>query len=273
MPYFMDRHDIPDATPADVAHAHLQDLEVQDRYGVRYLSYWFDYDRHSAFCLVDAPNEQQALAVHAASHGLLPSKIIPVDRNTVEMFLGRIADPADTGFATSAFRVIMFTDMAGSTELTQQLGDDTAMALLRRHDSILRTALEAHRGSEVKHTGDGIMVSFASATDALGCAIAMQRAIAAHNAAGTSPQFQVRIGLAAGEPVTEGGDMFGAAVQLAARLCSAAAPGEICLSEALSELAIGKRFLFTAPREVTLKGFGHPVRAVRLQWDDIPHAV
>jgi class 3 adenylate cyclase len=269
VPYFMDRHDLPGITPQEVAQAHLQDLNVQERFGVRYLSYWFDYERQAAFCLVEAPDEKQAVAVHAAAHGLLPSRIIPVDRGTVEMFLGRIVDPSETGVATSGFRVIMFTDMEGSTNITQRLGDDAAMVLLRRHDSITRTALDAYQGSEVKHTGDGIMASFGSVTNSLSCSIAIQRAIAAHNQeAAADDGFLVRIGIAAGEPVTEQGDMFGAAVQLAARLCSSASAGEICLTDTLRGLAIGKRFEFTAPRELSLKGFDEPIRAVLLRWTE-----
>lgn len=269
MTYYMDRHDLPGATPADVALAHQQDLAVQERFGVRFLSYWFDYDRHTAFCLVDAPSEDAARAVHAASHGFMPSEIIAVDRSMVEMFLGRVVDPAVTGSADSAFRVIMFTDMQGSTELTQRLGDDAAMAVLRRHDSIVRSTLQANHGTEVKHTGDGIMASFVQVSDALGCAIAIQREIATHNAAAEpDAQFQVRIGVTAGEPVTERDDLFGATVQLAARLCSAAAPGEICVAETVSGLALGKRFEFTPTRELTLKGFTGTVRAVGLRWAD-----
>jgi class 3 adenylate cyclase len=201
---------------------------------------------------------------------MLPNRIIPVDRSSVEMFLGRIVDPSESGVATSGFRVIMFTDMAGSTAATQRLGDEAAMVLLRRHDSIIRTALDAHQGSEVKHTGDGIMASFTSVTNSLSCSIAIQRAIAAHNdvAAAAGDRFLVRIGIAAGEPVTEQGDMFGAAVQLAARLCSSTAAGEICLSDTLRGLAIGKRFEFSAPMDLDLKGFDEPVRAVLLHWAD-----
>jgi class 3 adenylate cyclase len=269
VPYFMDRHDLPGITPQEVAQAHLQDLNIQDRFGVKYLSYWFDYERQAAFCLVEAPDEKQAVAVHAAAHGLLPNRIIPVDRGTVEMFMGRIVDPIETGHVTSGFRVIMFTDMQGSTSITQRLGDEAAMVLLRRHDSIIRAALEAHQGSEVKHTGDGIMASFGSVTHSLSCSIAIQRGIALHNQeAATDESFLVKVGIAAGEPVTEQGDMFGAAVQLAARLCGSAEPGEIYLSDALRGLAIGKRFSFTGPIDLSLKGFDEPVRAVLLQWRD-----
>jgi len=269
MPYFMDRHDVPDATSDDVARTHLQDLAVQERFGVKYLTYWFDYARNSAFCLVEAADEGQALAVHAESHGLVPNQIMPVDRSAVEMFLGRALDPTETGITQSAFRVIMFTDIEGSTDLTQRLGDDRAMVLLRRHDSIIRAALEAHRGREVKHTGDGIMASFEAATDALSCATSIQRAIALHNdaAQGADDQFQVRIGIAAGEPVTEGGDLFGAAVQLAARLCNRATARGICVSEAVRDLTIGKQFTFAPVEEVELKGFEHPMRTAHLHWE------
>lgn len=268
MPYFMDRHDVPDATADDVAQAHLQDLAIQERFGVQYLTYWFDYQRNAAFCLVEAPDEGSAVGVHAESHGLVPSRITPVDHGTVEMFLGRPVDPTESGSVESAFRVIMFTDMENSTDTTQRLGDEAAMLLLRRHDSIIRTALEAHLGTEVKHTGDGIMASFASVTNALNCAIAIQRAVSLHNAGATDDdgRFRVRIGIAAGEPVTEDGDLFGAAVQLAARLCGHAPAEGICVSEAVRELTIGKQFSFEPVKEVALKGFDSPVRVADLEW-------
>jgi len=270
MPYYMDRHELPGVTAEDVAAAHLQDLEVQERFGVKYLSYWFDYDRQSAFCLVDAPDETLARAVHQASHGLSPSHIIPVDRGTVEMFLGRVVDPAESGETRAAFRAIMFTDMEGSTNLTQRLGDEGAMRLLRRHDSIIRGALGQHRGTEVKHTGDGIMASFDSVTDVLSCSMTVQQRIQANNdeAASDDERFRVRIGIGAGEPVTERGDLFGAAVQLAARLCDSASAGHICVSEAVCELAMGKRFPFGPVEEIQLKGFDKPARVVSLNWQD-----
>lgn len=271
MPYYMDRHDLPGATAEDVAAAHLQDLEVQDRFGVKYLSYWFDYDRGSAFCLVDAPDEEAARAVHEASHGLQASRIMAVDRGTVEMFLGRVVDPTVEGESHAAFRAIMFTDMEGSTSLTQRVGDEGAMKVLRRHDSIVRDSLSQHRGTEVKHTGDGIMASFDSVTDVLGCSIAVQQGIQRHNdeAASEDERFRVRIGIGAGEPVTERGDLFGAAVQLAARLCDSATAGHICVSETVCELAMGKRFPFGPVEELDLKGFDKPARVVSLNWQDV----
>ena len=110
----------------------------------------------------------------------------------------------------SAFRVILFTDMVDSTRLTQQLGDREVMRLVREHDTIVRAALAQFGGSEVKHTGDGIMASFTSASQAVRAAMQVQRALQKHNEAERS-RFQIRIGVAAGEPITEHGDLFGAA--------------------------------------------------------------
>ena len=270
MSYFMDRHDLAGLTAEDVAGAHLEDLAVQDRFGVKFLSYWFDEERQTNFCLVDAPSVEQVEAAHEAAHGLIGGQIVPVDRGAVEMFLGQIVDPAESGESLAAFRAIMFTDMEGSTAQTQRLGDDGAMKVLRKHDSITRAALDAHRGVEVKHTGDGIMASFESVTDVLGCAISVQQGIQTHNAEAGSEdeQFHVRIGIGAGEPVTERGDLFGAAVQLAARLCDSASPDHICVSTTVRDLAIGKRFPFGPVEELDLKGFDDGVRVVSLNWQD-----
>ena len=162
---------------------------------------------------------------------------------------------------------ILFTDMEGSTSLTQRLGDAKAQEVLRTHNRIVRDALKAHTGSEIKHTGDGIMASFSSATRALECAIAMQRAFAAHNEAAEEP-IRVRIGLNAGEPVAEEKDLFGTAVQLAARICAHADPDEIVAANVVRELAAGKGFLFADRGEVELKGFEDPVRLYEMRWEE-----
>ena len=158
MPLYLDWHEEEEGVTAqEQALAHLRDLEVQDRYGVHYLSYWFDPDRLTSFCLVDAPSKVAAEAVHREAHGLIAASIIEVDRRQIDEFLGAIpqARPAEP-YVETAFRAILFTDVEGSTALTQRLGDATAMRLLRRHDEIVRSAVRMLQGSEVKHTGDGI---------------------------------------------------------------------------------------------------------------------
>ena len=186
----------------------------------------------------------------------------------VNEFLGE-AEPAaaSTARAPAGGLVnILFTDMEGSTTLTQRLGDAGAQDVLDAHNAVVREALTAHGGSEIKHTGDGIMASFPLTSSALECAIAIQRALARHNE--SSPQFpiRVRIGLNAGEPVTQGQDLFGTAVQLARRICDHAQPGQVLASDVVRQLAAGKDFLFADTGAVALKGFEDPVRLYETRW-------
>ena len=163
---------------------------------------------------------------------------------------------------------ILFTDMEGSTDLTQRLGDAGAQECLRTHNTIVRGALGAHGGSEIKHTGDGIMASFASASSSLEAAIAIQKAFADHNQDSAHTTIRVRIGLNAGEPVAEDDDLFGTAVQLAARVCAQAEPGQILTSNVVQELAAGKGFAFAEKGEAQLKGFEKPVRLHDVGWEE-----
>ncbi len=192
----------------------------------------------------------------------------------IDEFLGEgeetaaAAEPAEAG----AFRTVLFTDVEGSTALTQRLGDAKARDLLREHERMVREALKAHGGSEVKTTGDGFMTSFSSATKALESAIAMQRAFAAHNESAQEP-ILVRVGLNAGEPIAEEdpdgrSDLYGTAVNLAARICGHAEAGQILASNVVQELAAGKGFVFTDQGEASLKGFDKPVRLFEVRWQD-----
>ena len=160
---------------------------------------------------------------------------------------------------------ILFTDMESSTALTGHLGDDGAQELLRAHNRIVRRALERHGGSEIKHTGDGIMASFASATAGLECAIDIQQAVADHNESAETP-FRVCVGLNAGEPVAEESDLFGTSVQLAARIRDHAQPGQILVSNVVRELVAGRSFLFSDCGQVPLKGFDEPLRLFELHY-------
>jgi len=168
--------------------------------------------------------------------------------------------------AASGLQIILFTDMSGSTALTHRLGDARAQELLRSHDAIIRDALRQHGGTEIKHTGDGIMASFGSASGAIECAIAVQKAIAARNADKSDAPIQVRIGLNAGEPVAEGQDLFGSAVQAASRITGHARPGQILVADVVRQLAAGKGFSFSNRGRVALKGFPHRFRLHEVRW-------
>ncbi len=169
---------------------------------------------------------------------------------------------ADAG----GFRTIMFTDMEGSTAVTQRLGDAAAQELVRVHNSIVADALAGFAGKQVKHTGDGIMASFLTTSAAVECAIAIQQGFAEYNDANPAAAVKVRIGINAGEPVEEGDDLFGTAVQLARRVCDSADPGEILTSDVVRQLVAGKGFLFSDEGEAVLRGFEDPVRLYEVRW-------
>jgi class 3 adenylate cyclase len=185
----------------------------------------------------------------------------------IDEFLGE-GEEAAAGvkpLAKEAVHTILFTDVEGSTALTQRLGDAKARELLRQHERLVREALKAHGGAEVKTMGDGFMASFSSATKALECAIAMQRSFAQHNESAEEP-IRVRIGLNAGEPIAEDEDLFGTAVNLAARICANAEAGQILAPIVVRELAAGKQFMFADLGETELRGFEDPVRLYEVRW-------
>jgi class 3 adenylate cyclase len=277
MPLYMDIHNLPEGTTAeDVAKAHAKDVETQQKYGVEYRKYWVNEKAGKVFCLVHAPNAEAAEHVHREAHGLVAEKLIEIQPpELAEGFLGS-AEMNDAGavlFSGGArdardpgIRTVLFTDIVDSTNFTQSLGDDAAMVLLGIHDTIVREALSALGGREVKHTGDGIMASFVSTAGAVRCAIQIQRELARHEEANPERPIKVRVGAAAGEPVEQNNDLFGSTVQLASRLCAHAQPEQILVSNAIAELCLGKGLSFEDLGEVVLKGFGYPVRAHAAAW-------
>lgn len=155
---------------------------------------------------------------------------------------------------------VLFTDLVGSTELIAEFGEEGAHDRRQRHFSLLRKAIAAHDGREVKSLGDGLMVIFADPADAAACAIAMQRAVA-----GDRDQLGLRIGIHAGELLREGNDFFGTTVIVASRLCEVAEAGQIIVSyELASKAETDSEIPVTPLGSVSLKGFDEPVDACEL---------
>ena len=162
-----------------------------------------------------------------------------------------------------AFRTVLFTDVVGHTEMMQRLGDERGRAILRKHETITREVLKANGGTEVKTMGDGFMASFGSVTRAVECAIALQRAFAERE----GEPLAVRVGLNAGEPIEEDGDLFGATVILASRIAAKAEGGEIPVADTVRGLCSGKGFLFADRGEFVAKRFEEPVRVYEVRWE------
>jgi class 3 adenylate cyclase len=272
MPLFMDIHRGVKATEEDLCAGHLRDLEAQGEYGVRYLSYWFNPGAESVCCLVEAPNAEAASKVHIEANGAAADKIISVEPEVVEAFLGGSLDAGlgrmvgRSGDSDGGFRTVLFTDVADSTGMTQRLGDVAARAIVREHDEIVRRETEARGGRVVKHTGDGIMAAFAACSTAVQTAIVIQQRFGERNARPDTHPLRVRIGLSAGEPVEEGDDLFGTAVQLARRVCDAAPPECIYVANVIRELCAGKGFEFTEVGTQSFKGFTDAVTVYNIGW-------
>ncbi len=163
-------------------------------------------------------------------------------------------------------RIILFTDLEGHSAVMQRLGDERGRALLREHEQITREALAASGGSEVKSLGDGFMASFGSAQRALECAGAIQLAVERDGSGLNAAGLRVRVGINAGEPIAEDGDLFGASVIAAARIAALAGGGQVFVADVVRQLAMGKGFLFSDRGALALKGFDEPVRVWEFGW-------
>ena len=140
MPTYMDIHEIPGGvSPEDVAKAHAADVNVQDKYGVHYHRYWVNEKAGKIFCLCHAPNEEAAAQVHREAHGMMAEKIIQVEPDVAELFMGGsevsgegavMLPGGDQDQRDPGIRTIFFTDIVDSTPMTFQMGDDAAMELL-----------------------------------------------------------------------------------------------------------------------------------------------
>jgi AraC-like DNA-binding protein len=239
MPIYMDRHDISDkVTAAQVAEMHQQDLKIQDRYGCRGLTYWFDGQRQTAFCLIEAPDISCITAMHNDAHGQVPNRVIEVSPALVESFLGRIEDPEKNVAGPlnviddSAFRVLMLVSLKpASTVQRISKGADRG---LERFNLAVHNIVLSSGGRPVRENGHHLTVCFTSAADAVQCAVSIR---AEFEKIGTSLAggVSLKIGVSAGDPVTDKPAFFEDAIRLAERMCRIV-KGEIILSCEVREL-------------------------------------
>src|SRR5436190_5242559 len=165
----------------------------------------------------------------------------------------------------SAVVTILFTDLVGSTELLARAGDEEAQRIFRAHHSLLADTAAAHGGEEVKWLGDGLMVAFGSALDALRAAIAMQQA---SRRPVNGERLSIRVGLNAGETLRDAADYFGTSVVVARRLCDRAEGGQILCTGTVAGLLAGRsEFTFSELGKIFLKGVPDPVAACELRYE------
>lgn len=276
MPLYIDIHEVPGVTTELAAAAHIRDIETQTPHDVNFAKYWINERSGKIFCLCDAPSAEAAMEVHRQAHGVAADRIIEVTPELAEMFMGDAMTDASGAVLLpahdrhdTATRTVLFTDLVNSTALTQTLGDVAAMRLLEVHDRIVRDAIGLAGGSEIKHTGDGIMAAFISPVAAVRCAIKAQRDLHAYASEHPEQPLQMRIGAAIGEPVEHHNDLFGTTVQLAARLCAQAEPMEILVTHLVCDACSEEPFVFGDVDERILKGFERPVATRAVHWSTV----
>ena len=238
MPIYMDVHNVPGVKAQNVAEAHHKDLFHQDDFGCKCMTYWIDEERETIFCLIEAPHKQAVEDLHNKAHGLLPGKIIEVNSNIVESFLGRIYDPADAEitsegfkvFKDPSFRILMVTQVDDTFILENNSGHEKAAELLSHHNNIIRKNIDRFEGREVEHEGNGFIVSFSSASKAVSCALHIQKEMTEADSIG------FKISINSGEPVEGGNKLFGDTIQLAKHMCFIAKNNQVTITSSVKNL-------------------------------------
>jgi AraC-like DNA-binding protein len=219
----MDVHIVPGVKATDVAEAHTKDLIHQAEHSCKCMTYWIDEERESIFCLIEAPEQQAVEEMHRKAHGLIPNKIIKVDSNLVNSFLGRIYDPesaeiSEDGlkvFADPSFRILLVTRTTDPNLLRYQLGREKANELMEIHNNIIRKNLKTYGGREAEHGSSGFIISFSSASKAVASALAIQQEMEDSHL----DKINFRIAINAGEPVEKSNQLFGDTIQFAESMC------------------------------------------------------
>ncbi len=240
MPIYMDRHDVTDEVTAEhVAQLHQADLKIQHKFACKGITYWFDGERNTAFCLIQAPNKQALKNMHDHAHGAVPHSIIEVDDKIVESFLGRIEDP-EMGQTSSlniiddsAFRVIMVTSFGRTTfenNNATQLKD-----VLHRHTKSVKHILNRFDGRMVKQESECLLVSFKNVSNSIKCALDIQDDFKEIIKSVENFQLDLNIGISAGPPVTDKDELFQDAISVAKRMCHVV-KGNIVVSSEVQNL-------------------------------------
>ena len=232
----MDFHDLPDGvTAAHVAEMHQADLKIEHKYNCRGLTYWCDERRQTAFCLIEAPNEQAIVDLHKKAHGAVPQRIIEVNDTIVESFLGRIEDPEKSKntklniINDPAFRTLMVVTLKKKT--IRESAFETFNAAIRGYHKSITNSVSHHNGRIVTKKSHTYLMSFDSVTNAIQSAIQIQEI---YNCVIT-PDLEFKIGISAGIPVTTKNNIFEDTIKKATNL-SLVTKEKICISSEVRDL-------------------------------------
>ena len=236
MPIYMDFHDLPDTVTAkDIAEMHQADLKIEHKYNCRGLTYWCDESRRTAFCLIEAPNKEAIKELHEKSHGAVPQRIIEVNDTLVESFLGRIEDPENLEntklniIKDSAFRILMIVYLKKNVLRTENIS--TLQAAIRGYKKSIINIVIENKGRVVKQECNSFLMSFTSSTNAIESAIEIEKL---YNCVIT-PDLEFKIGINAGNPITNKESLFEEAIKKADYLTYVSS-GKIVITPDVKEL-------------------------------------
>lgn len=240
MPIYMDRHDVSEIVTAEnVAQLHQQDLKIQQQFGCRGLTYWFDDKRKTAFCLIEAPDPKAIKKMHDQAHGQVPHRIIEVEPSIVESFLGRIEDPEKSQntelniINDPAFRIIMVISLNRLSLIEKE--STPFKSLFGKFNRDIRKILQSHDGNSVTQSDYHYLVSFRSVSNAVDAAHKILLLNRVFNKSGLKEKFLFKLGLNAGAPVTKKKFIFEDTIKLAERMCEVV-KGEIIVSAEVKDL-------------------------------------
>lgn len=247
MPLYMDLHIVPGVKAKGIAAAHQLDLATEEAFECKCMTYWVDEDRGNVFCLIDAPSKEAVASMHAKAHGLIPHRIIEVQKSLVESFLGRVSDPVESTFDDglkvfhdSSFRVLLMVEGPDPALLRANQGKEKASTILQQQQQVIKEIVKANGGSEAEYKSTAFLASFTSASKALDAALAIQQQLS-----------DVCIGICAGEAVEKNENLFGETILTAKRLCFLAKDVKPVLTAAVKDL-VAKEWMLKQPSCVSL---------------------
>ena len=261
MPIYMDVHIVPGVKARDVAEAHRKDLLHQEEHHCKCMTYWIDEERENIFCLIEAPSKDAVEEMHSKAHGLIPNKIIEVSNELVQSFLGRIYDPEEAQtngeglkiFADPSYRLLVVTRITDPVLLKYKLGADKANELLSEHNNIIRNYTGQYGGSEVEHEGTNFIISFASASKAVSCALDILKNMPNRDGIG------FRIAVNGGDPVENSNRIFGDTIQFANNMCNITEKPQVAISSTVRKMVskdhlqnVQKEFFNLSPQDEVL---------------------
>jgi AraC-like DNA-binding protein len=251
MPLFMDFHKGMFVTVEDVKNAHIADEKVQDKYGVKYHQFWVNEEAGAVFCLMEGPDKDACEAVHREAHGNVACSIVEVEPGFYKLLMGegqrveRGHVQYEDGMVDLGYRNILVVNIQAFTTLTASSDYRLLRSPINERKSVLEKVAGYH-GREISWSADDSLISvFNSSTNAFCAALEIQKALIAAQEKGRESEFNFyfRIGLSAGQPVTEFDEFFGEAIKLARRLSNIAQMNEVLISSLVGDLCDVKEIM------------------------------